>query len=82
MGKVKPRRGREGFQKGNHSLNPDRSKSAKDGHLRDKSTIKRLLMYKNSKPIRNRLGKIIKAAPFQSTLPSGTVARVAPNQKW
>lgn len=72
---------REGFKKGNHSLNPDRKNEGK-AHLRDKSTIKRLLMYKNSKPIRNREGKIIKPAPFQSTLSSGSVARVAPNQKW
>lgn len=31
---------------------------------------------------RNRTGKIIKAAPFQSWLPSGSVARVEPNRKW
>ncbi|RWS04060.1 nucleolar GTP-binding protein 2-like protein [Dinothrombium tinctorium] len=73
---------KQGFQSGNHSLNPDRVKDGKQTHLRDKATIKRLLMYKNSKPIRNRKGQIIKSAPFQSTLPSGTVARVAPNQKW
>lgn len=71
---------KQGFQKGNHSLNPDRVKEG--AHMRDKSTIKRLLMYKNQKAIRNRHGKIVKAAPFQSWLPSGTVARVAPNQKW
>lgn len=73
---------KEGFQKGNHSLNPDRPRTSKQTHLRDKSTIKRLLMYKNCKPIRDRKGKIIKAAPFQQWLPSGAVARVAPNQKW
>lgn len=50
--------------------------------MRDKSTIKRLLMYKNSKPYRDRKGKIVKAAPYQSWVNSGTVARVAPNQKW
>ncbi|OTF76630.1 nucleolar GTP-binding protein 2-like protein, partial [Euroglyphus maynei] len=65
-----------------HSLNPDRPRNAKDTHLRDRSTIRRLLMYKNSHPIRNRDGKIIKAAPFQERLSSGTVARIAPNQKW
>ena len=65
-----------------HSLNPDRPRNAKDTHLRDRSTIRRLLMYKNSHPIRNREGKIIKAAPFQDRLSSGTVARIAPNQKW
>lgn len=69
-----------GFQMGNHSLNPDRV--ATKGNARSKATIKRLLMYKNYKPIRNKEGKIVKAAPFQSWLPSGTVARVAPNQKW
>lgn len=73
---------KEGFQKGNHSLNPDRPRTSKQSHLRDKSTIKRLLMYKNCKPIRNRKGKIVKAAPFQQWLPAGSVARVAPNQKW
>jgi nuclear GTP-binding protein len=73
---------REGFQKGNHSLNPDRVKAKNASHLREKSTIKRLLMYKNSKAIRDSKGNIIKAAPFQSTLSSGSVARIAPNQKW
>ena len=73
---------REGFRTGNHSLNPDRIKSPNATHLRDKSTIKRLLMYKNSKPIRDTKGKIISPAPFQSTVASGSVARIAPNQKW
>ncbi|KAF8776868.1 Nucleolar GTP-binding protein 2 like protein [Argiope bruennichi] len=39
-------------------------------------------MYKNYKPKRDRRGKIVKPAPFQSRLSSGSVARVAPNQKW
>lgn len=74
---------KEGFKTGSHhSLNPDRPKDSKQTHMRDRSTIKRLLMYKNSKAIRDSKGKIVKAAPFQSYLPSGTVARVAPNQKW
>ena len=73
----------EGFHTGSHhSLNPDRPKDASQTHLRDKATIKRLLMYKGGKAIRDRRGKIVKAAPFQSLLPSGTVARIAPNQKW
>ncbi|XP_013772709.1 nucleolar GTP-binding protein 2-like [Limulus polyphemus] len=82
MSKTKMRKNRkkEGFQKGGHSLNPDREKT-KSG-MREKSTIKRLLMYKNSKPKRDNRGKIVKPAPFQSTLSSGSVARVAPNQKW
>jgi len=32
--------------------------------------------------IRNADGKIIKPAPFQSSVKSGQVARVEPNQKW
>ncbi|KAL1467812.1 hypothetical protein MTO96_041904 [Rhipicephalus appendiculatus] len=70
------------FNKGTHSLNPDRPKKSNDTTMRDKSTIKRLLMYKNSKPYRDRKGKIVKAAPYQSWVTSGTVARVAPNPKW
>jgi len=31
---------------------------------------------------RNGDGKIIKPAPFQSSVKSGQVARVEPNQKW
>jgi nuclear GTP-binding protein len=50
--------------------------------MRSKSTIKRLLMYKSGKAVRNRDGKIVKPAAYQGWLPSGTVARVAPNQKW
>ena len=32
--------------------------------------------------LRNAIGKIVKDAPFQSTLPSGQMARIAPNRKW
>jgi hypothetical protein len=31
---------------------------------------------------RDKTGKIIKAAPYQERLTSGTVARVEPNRKW
>lgn len=65
-----------------HSLNPDRVKPKGKTNMRDKSTINRLLMYKNYKPQRNRLGKIVRPAPFQSALTSGSVARIAPNQRW
>lgn len=65
-----------------HSLNVDREKPKGRTNMREKSTIKRLLMYKNFKAKRNRQGKIIKPAPFQATLTSGAVARIAPNQKW
>ncbi|XP_029826831.3 nucleolar GTP-binding protein 2 [Ixodes scapularis] len=70
------------FNKGTHSLNPDRPKKGNDNSMRDKATIKRLLMYKNSRPYRDRKGKIVKAAPYQSWVQPGAVARVAPNPKW
>ncbi|GAB6024599.1 Viral Genome polyprotein [Chamberlinius hualienensis] len=80
----KEARKEKGFQTGNHSLNPDRPASGVKGvgKVRDKATINRLLMYKNFKPKRNRKGKIVKAAPFQSWLTPGTQARVEPNQRW
>lgn len=31
---------------------------------------------------RDRRGKIVQPAPFQSRLPSGSVARVEPNRRW
>lgn len=68
------------FKKGEHSLNPDRK--AKGDHFRSKATINRLRMYKNFKPVRDAKGKIIRAAPYQEKLPSGTVARVEPHRKW
>ncbi|GIY45762.1 nucleolar GTP-binding protein 2 [Caerostris darwini] len=67
------------ISKANHSLNPNRE-SRPNG--RTKSTINRLLMYKNCRPKRDRRGKIVKPSAFQSRLSSGSVARVAPNQKW
>lgn len=66
----------------NHSLNVERPRKKGDSHLRDKSTIRRLMMYKGGKPIRDSKGKIVKPAVHQSWQPSGTQARVAPNQKW
>ena len=65
-------------------MNPDRNtKTLKGvGKARDKSTIKRLQMYRNFKAKRDESGKIIRPAPFQSRVPDGTVARVEPNRKW
>ncbi|XP_067679887.1 nucleolar GTP-binding protein 2-like [Haliotis asinina] len=60
----------------------DRVKGGGGHNMRDKSTIKRLQMYKNFKAKRDRKGKILSPAPFQSTLASGTVARVEPNRRW
>lgn len=75
-----------GFVKSNSSMNPDRPlgnvrlKGAP--YARDKSTIKRLQMYRTGKAKRNSQGKIIKSAIFQSRVASGTRARVDPNQRW
>ncbi|CAH0754585.1 unnamed protein product [Bemisia tabaci] len=67
-----------------HSLNPDRDTTnlKRVSKPRSASTIKRLQMYKNFKPKRNKRGKILRAAPFQGKLPQGTMARVEPNRKW
>ncbi|TGZ55597.1 hypothetical protein CRM22_010360 [Opisthorchis felineus] len=65
-----------------HSMNPDREKQPKGSTMRSKATIKRLNMYRNFKAKRDKVGKIIRPAPFQSTLPSGSVSRVEPNRRW
>ncbi|CAK9301400.1 unnamed protein product [Gordionus sp. m RMFG-2023] len=49
---------------------------------RDKATENRLKIAKSGKPIRNKDGKIVKQAPFQSILASGTQVRIQPNRKW
>jgi nuclear GTP-binding protein len=67
---------------GGHSMNPDRENGKGGTNMRSKATIERLRMYKNSKPVRDRTGKIIKQAPFQGWQASGTRARVEPNRKW
>lgn len=65
-------------------MNPERSKENLKGVAkpRTKSTINRLQMYRNFKAKRDKTGKILTPAPFQGWLPSGTRARVEPNQKW
>lgn len=65
-------------------MNIDRPKAdAHGGHnMRDRATIKRLQMYRNYKAKRDSKGKILRPAPFQSWLPSGSVARVEPNRRW
>lgn len=75
---------KQGFNRSGHSMNPERKTEGLKGVsvIRTKSTIKRLQMYRNFKPKRNKIGQIISPAPFQGRLSSGTVARVEPNQKW
>lgn len=60
MGKVRSRPGppkKEGINKSNHSMNPNRSTENLKGvaKARSKSTINRLHMYKNFKPKRNKV---------------------------
>lgn len=75
---------KQGFNRSGHSMNPERSTEGLKGvaKVRTKGTIKRLQMYRNQKPTRNRSGKIICPAPFQGWHPSGTVSRVEPSPRW
>lgn len=75
---------KQGFNRSRHSMNPERPTEGLKGvaKVRTKATIKRLQMYRNQKPKRNRAGKIISPAPFQGWHDSGTMSRVEPSQKW
>jgi nuclear GTP-binding protein len=74
----------EGRKPGQGSMNIDRDKSALKGVAKPRTagTIKRLAMYKNFKAKRNPAGKVIKAAPYQGYVDSGTRARVEPARGW
>ena len=52
------------------------------GNVRSAGTIKRLQMYRCSKERRNKEGKIIKPAAYQSHVNSGTRARLEPSRAW
>nr|XP_033335584.1 nucleolar GTP-binding protein 2 isoform X2 [Megalopta genalis] len=75
---------KEGFNRSKHSMNPERPTEGLKGvaKVRSKATIRRLQMYRNQKPKRDRTGKIISPAPFQGWQPSGTMSRVEPSQRW
>lgn len=75
---------KQGFKRSGHSMNPERPTEGLKGvaKVRTKATIKRLQMYRNQKPKRNRAGKIISPAPFQGWNTSGTMSRVEPSQRW
>eukprot|EP00177_Eucheuma_denticulatum_P000986 GFKZ01001786.1.p1 GENE.GFKZ01001786.1~~GFKZ01001786.1.p1 ORF type:complete len:566 (+),score=95.66 GFKZ01001786.1:211-1908(+) len=65
-----------------HSMDVKRG-NTKFGHGRDKSTVKRLQMYKTKSHKRDREGKIIKdAGDLTSTTPEAGAGRIAPNRKW
>uniref|UniRef100_A0A8C0QXR5 Nucleolar GTP-binding protein 2 n=1 Tax=Canis lupus dingo TaxID=286419 RepID=A0A8C0QXR5_CANLU len=79
---VKPRyKGRSTINPSKASTNPDRVQGAGGQNMRDRATIRRLNMYRQ-KERRNSRGKVIKPLQYQSTVASGTVARVEPNIKW
>uniref|UniRef100_H0WYX4 Nucleolar GTP-binding protein 2 n=1 Tax=Otolemur garnettii TaxID=30611 RepID=H0WYX4_OTOGA len=79
---VKPKyKGRSTINPSNASTNPDRVQGAGGQNMRDRATIRRLNMYRQ-KERRNSRGKVIKPLQYQSTVASGTVARVEPNIKW
>jgi len=78
----KPGKNRDGAS--HHSMNPNRPKTSVKGvgNPRTAGTIKRLQMYRCSKERRNKDGKIIKPAAFQSHVNSGTQARLEPSRAW
>ncbi|CAH6790852.1 nucleolar GTP-binding protein 2 [Phodopus roborovskii] len=79
---VKPKyKGRSTINRSAASTNPDRVQGAGGQNMRDRATIRRLNMYRQ-KERRNNRGKVIKPLQYQSTVASGTVARVEPNIKW
>nr|XP_019582112.1 PREDICTED: nucleolar GTP-binding protein 2 [Rhinolophus sinicus] len=79
---VKPKyKGRSTINPSKASTNPDRVQGAGGQNMRDRATIRRLNMYRQ-KERRNNRGKVIKPLQYQSTVASGTVARVEPNIKW
>uniref|UniRef100_A0A8C5KAM1 Nucleolar GTP-binding protein 2 n=1 Tax=Jaculus jaculus TaxID=51337 RepID=A0A8C5KAM1_JACJA len=79
---VKPKfKGRSTVNPSTASTNPDRVQGAGGQNMRDRATIRRLNMYRQ-KERRNSRGKVIRPLQYQSTVASGTVARVEPNIKW
>lgn len=69
------------------SDNPNRKVSAKHGStMRSKSTIKRLNMYRQGAPVRNKQGQIVGGDLMSRTQtankPMESMARIAPNRRW
>ncbi|XP_013874055.1 nucleolar GTP-binding protein 2 [Austrofundulus limnaeus] len=79
---VKPQyKGKCSINPSTSSSNPDRPKGAGGNNMRDRATINRLNMYRQKQRC-NKHGKVIKPLQYQSSVASGTVARVEPNIKW
>ena len=74
----------EGIKPRGHSMNPNRPMEGLRGVAKPRTTgtIKRLQMYKNFNAKRDRNGKILKAAPYQGYVHSGTRSRVEPGRGW
>lgn len=69
--------------------NPNRKlpKRQKAANMRDKATINRLNMYRNSGPIRNKKGKIVGGSLMMGTKAggiaiSGAQAKIQPDRRW
>lgn len=65
MAKVRSRPGpprKQGFNRSNHSMNPERKSEGLKGvaKVRTRSTINRLQMYRNFKPKRNKVPRLIR----------------------
>lgn len=66
------------------------SNTLKDGNLKVKGEnfyhkgqkLKNLKMRREGKPVRDRKGKIIKAASFASSVPDAPVVRIQPDRRW
>ncbi|KAJ1919470.1 GTPase required for pre-60S ribosomal subunit nuclear export and maturation [Mycoemilia scoparia] len=62
------------------STDPGNQKMKGENFYRDKKKLKYLNMLKSGRAVRDRDGKIIKAAPFQSS--EAKTARIEPNRRW
>ncbi|KAJ1669262.1 GTPase required for pre-60S ribosomal subunit nuclear export and maturation, partial [Spiromyces aspiralis] len=51
-----------------------------ENFYRDKAKLRYLNMLKSGKAVRDSDGKVIKAAPFQSS--EAKIARIEPNRRW
>ncbi|KAJ1977821.1 GTPase required for pre-60S ribosomal subunit nuclear export and maturation [Dimargaris verticillata] len=78
MGKQKKEANRVKAEGGGKGLGNLRLKG--ENYYHDAAKVKRLNMYKGGRAVRDRDGKVVKAAPFQSR--EAPIARVEPNRKW
>jgi nuclear GTP-binding protein len=70
-----------------NSDNPDRATPKGFTHMRDKSTIQRLKMYRGGRPVRNKQGQILGGELMNKDkaggeLITGATGRVQPDRRW